>query len=844
MQQRIISNHLDNGLKVIVTEDHSHPLVSMQLYVRIGGFKETYETSGFSHFCEHLVFKSTEKYPENEIMTLVSELGGNINAYTDYDTTCFYITLPKENVAQGLDFLSQLVTAQCFSDKEFQAEKKVVLEELKQYQNDPLDYFVEAIPQHYFKESNFKRPIIGYSEVLKNSTPQQLRDYIADWYVPNNAFLVIAGDVSAENIKPAVNEYFGKWRSKPVPKDVMITEAFPEKPGFHVIKQKSEHDYLAIVFPELAETNERNHALSLVLKAFGYGKRSRLYKRLFHQDSLIDSLKIHSYCGIQDGISVLLVLPKQNASIERIIDIVKEETYKLFKMGLRPDEVEQEKKEVLFSYRYAFEYIESLALTLGSEEVNGDYHHFLNYPQMIKNITQEDIKSVIKEFLDPNIMQIYYSGKKEISKERVLAPIERPNTAMKNISKHPEFRQYELKNGCRVLMKKVKAKPTIGITAAFNVSQLYETPELRGTNLITATGMMYGNEKTAYEQMVKQCSASGINFSVSTSKETSSIKVKCFSETLPTAINMLADTVLTPLFPKKHIDNIKQTYISNISRIKDYPPQYSNYLWNELLLGKKSNLLSRTGTKADLKKVTIAKIKKWYEMFYHPSNMTICVVGDFDFDDVLYQIEHSFGNVPSKDVPLKRNLLRDETLPKYKRVNKNSDQSIIHIGGFGCDSQIPQQNTDFWVLSQIIGGDLNSRMFRKLREESGAAYSLNFDFFAIDEVGIFHAAAIVDKEMEKESRQQIMEIIEDIRLNGVTAQELEVTRKFLNGVRLMESESVLAQASTIASLDRLGYSYDYYLDRQKRLDNVTLESLHDLAKRYFAKENLYTLIYA
>ncbi|PID27985.1 MAG: hypothetical protein CSB55_06485 [Candidatus Cloacimonadota bacterium] len=844
MKQNIRSDYLNNGLKVIVAEDHSHPLISMQLYVRVGGLKESDETAGFSHFCEHLVFKATEKYPENKIMKEVAELGGEINAYTDYDATCFYITLPKNCFAQGLDFLSQLVTASKFTDEEFKSEKKVVLEELKQHANDPLDYFSDSVAENYFKKSNYKRPIIGYEDVLQKSTVDQLRDYISHNYAPNNSFLVISGDVSFDEIKPFVNNFFGNWKEKTIKPQISINEDFPASPGLHRIKLKSEHDYLAFVFPEISEKDERNHSLSLALKAFAYGQNSRLYKRLYTKESLIDSMHIHSYCGVENGISAIIVLPKKNTDPEKIIEIFKDENAKLYERGLRSDEIEREKKEIIFSYRYAFEYIESLGTALGSEEVNGDYKNFLNYPDKIKNINAKNIKKVIKEFLNPDIMQIYYAGKQEISEEIATNhPVIRRNSR-KNFSSYPEFRQYKFENGCNVLMKKVIGKPTVGITASFNVSQLYETPKMRGTNLITSAGMMYGNEKNSYEQFVRECSSAGINFNVSASKEISSVKIKCFGEALPKAINMLADTVLTPVFPKNHIENIKRTYLGNISRIKDYPPQYSNYLWKEMLLGKKSNLLSRTGMKSDLKKVNLKKIKQWHEIFYHPSNMTLCLIGDFEFDDVLEQIEDNFQKIPAKSIPIKRNLFTDKTTPCFKRINKKSNQSIIRIGGFGCNSEIPQKNTDFWVLSQIIGGDFNSRMYEQIREKKGFAYSLNFESFSIEELGIFHAVAIVDKKTEEESRKYILHILEDIRLNGVTEHELAVAKKYLSGARLMESESMSAQSSALSYLIATGYSYDYYLEREKRLQNVSLESIHEIADKYFAKENLYTLIYA
>jgi len=295
----IKSKTLKNGLKIITAKDGSNPLISIQLYVRMGSCWETKEEAGFSHFTEHLLFKSTEKFPDGIISERASFLGGQLNAYTEFDSICFYLTLPSRFTDEGLDIISQLVLHSNYSDKDFSFERNVVIEELKQYRNDPEEFFIEEIPKYYLKKNPYRNPIIGNEEILNNATPNNLRSFYKKWVVPNNCFLVVSGDYD-NDLMTQIESYFSEWQ--------------------YSLQKDISNDYLAFVFPELSENNPDSHAQSLIIKAFAYGRNSQLYDRLFRKDKLIDTIKIHSLSGILNGMTILLILPKKNADLNKIID--------------------------------------------------------------------------------------------------------------------------------------------------------------------------------------------------------------------------------------------------------------------------------------------------------------------------------------------------------------------------------------------------------------------------------------------------------------------------------------------------------------------------------------------
>jgi len=833
------SETLKNGFKVIYTEDRSNPLVCLQLYVRMGSAWEADYESGFSHFTEHLVFKSSEKYPDSTIMERVTFLGGSINAYTEYDSTCFYVTLPSRFLKDGLEILAELVRHANYSEKEFAAEKKVVIEEFKQYQNDPEDFFIEESARLYFTKNPYAKPIIGDPENLKRSTHADLMKFYQKHYSANNCYLVAVGDIELSEICPMVDEFFGSWESYDVPQQLPVSGDFPDNNLIHHFDRDISSDIISFAIPDLAEEHEDSYALSMIGKAFCIGKNSRLYTRLFTEEKLVDSIKVNSISGINDGCSIIVIFPKKGADLNEIAKIFLEEYELIRRHGLTATELSDNKKELVFHYRYSYEYVEALASSLGGEEVLSSYEKFFRYPELINSITTEKIGEISKKYFSANQINFYSIGKTGFDKAKLEEVLAVTEAAEEKHDSDVEFMEHRLDCGAKLLLKRVLGKPTIGISAAFEVSQLNETKENLGINMLTAGVMLHGNKKRSYQQFMNFCTSNGISFGISPRSETTSVKLKCFKEMLPMSLELLYDVVVTPTFPMEHFSNIKQTYLSNIDRAKDYPTYYAGRLWKQMMFGLQSNLMAREGKRATLNKLSLKQVKEWFAKHYNLQNMSLAIVGDFEFDDVIMQLNRLFKPV---EVPFEKSEQKPHFKPgvtRRKVMKKGMNQSVIHVGGFGCTTKDKTKNTAFHILAQIIGGDSDSIMFDELREERGLAYSTEFNFTSTRNIGYFVASAIVDKDREKEALDTIIEILDDIRENGIDEEELIKTKNYVRGQRLMDDESVSSQAQTLAVLESIGLGYKYYNERDARLEAVTLEQMNEIAKEYFKKENYF-----
>jgi zinc protease len=596
---------------------------------------------------------------------------------------------------------------------------------------------------------------------------------------------------------------------------------------------------LAFVLPDLAEKHPDSQKLAFVTKVLAMGKNSRLYERLFNQEQLVDGIKVHSQCGIESGAAIIFVMPKSKADLGRIIQIVREEINLLLQFGISAKEIRDQKNELIHHYRYSFEYVESLASSLGNEEVLHDYRSFLDYPQRMAAITKADLDAVARNYFRAEYIGLFHCGKADLPQEITQKFWQDAVPYTATTTSGNDYEEVVLPNGMKLIMKHVLGKPTVGISLSAHISQLDESLDMRGVNSLMSALLLYGNQTMNHKQFLNYCIEQGISLGITPAKETTNFRMKCFRETLPLGLELLADVLLKPTFPQNFLENIRQSYISTIDRIKDYPNYYAGYLWKQQIFGKSSRLLSRFGIKGDLRALNMRKVKQWYSEHLLTAPMTISIVGDYDFHQVRDLCNKLFAAKPISQPQQERRIILPEEPILRKTTRRNSQQAVVHVGGFGCSAMEQQQNTAFHVLSQIIGGDTDSILFNELREERGLAYSTDFDFESIRQMGYFVAGAIVDRTASNQVIDIIMDILAGIKVNGITAEDLQKTKNYIRGQRLQDEESMLAQAQMLSVLDVLGLGYDYYLQRDQRLEKVSLDAIHDLAREYFNSNAMY-----
>jgi zinc protease len=395
---------LDNGLKVLLLEDHKSPAVTFQVWYRVGGRNEKDGKSGLAHFLEHMMFKGTPSTGPEEYSRIIAKNGGRSNAFTSSDTTVYFATMSREKIGIELDLEADRMANALLGDAYFQPEKKVIQEERRLRTDDnPASALGEVTSAVAFTIHPYRRPVVGWMEDIENLTRQDLVDFYKLYYAPNNAFIIVVGDFSTEEIMTKIRTAFGKIPRGAEPPKVNATE--PEQRGERrlIFKKEAELPFILTFYHAPNLKSPDNFALDLLSVVLAGGRSSRLYHELVYQKRLARSVDAdYSGASIDPmGFSVTAqLLPSiPPAAVEREIDGLLD---KLKTELISERELQKAKNQVEASFIYAQDSIFGQAMKVGSYEAAGGWRQMETYLDGIRKVSRDDIRRVARQYLNPD----------------------------------------------------------------------------------------------------------------------------------------------------------------------------------------------------------------------------------------------------------------------------------------------------------------------------------------------------------------------------------------------------------------------------------------------------------
>jgi len=818
---------LKNDFQIISCPLPNRKIVYLAVFVKIGSNQETDAERGFAHFSEHLVFKSTQNFPQNSVMDEVSRLGGSINAFTEYNSTCFYVMLPSDHLERGLAILSELTRKANFAADEFATEKKVVLEELYQYQNEPDEWFFENSLAHFFTKANYRYPIIGNEENLQASTPQQLRDFYRQKYTPSNCFLVATGDVPPE-LEQKVEKFFGSWENQTsASAEQKDDELNQHQKGYKFFQKSIEKPQLNIIFNAPAQAHADFLPFTLASTILAEHQNSILQKKLKQELGIIDHLSSCDIGQATAGALVLQIFPQKEpeAVLEQTLKCLQEFSHD----GCSYSQYQQALKILDNAHLFSLESCEDLGVQLGLAHIAGDFRFTLEYCKKLQEVSYEEVQTVIKKYFAD--YQTYHLGT-----ERILAK-QNPAAEKFNIPAEDTF-CYQLFDNFKLVLKKEADRESCGVCLSTRSALGLESAKQLGTQSICAHLLAYGNQKQSHSQFVDYCQENGFKFNISSNMDITSLDLKCFARSLPEALQLLALTYRQPLFEQKQFDLLVQRYLSSLQRVQDYPVHNADKLFRQEIFGDENPFVHKKGTKESLKNMNLTQIKNWHQENFLPQDFVLSVVGDFEPEKIISLCQKAFtqfaGCSPQRKenpvFPIKSDL-------QIRTKLKDSTQDIVYLMGTTDTAANTKETTAFALLSQIIGGSISSRMFDILREKMGVAYSCGFSHNSFSDFGYFKATTLAQKGTGEKVLECIKKILADITKSGVTPQELAMSKSYLSNLKLFYEEDPLNIACSLAHLEILGFGYRHFAKYNQRIEQTSAEDLQTVAQKYFQNFN-------
>ncbi|HST29261.1 MAG TPA: pitrilysin family protein [Chthoniobacterales bacterium] len=815
---------LPDGLTLIVKEDRSAPVASVQAWCATGSiFEDEKLGAGLSHILEHMLFQGTKTQKANDIAQKIQDVGGYINAYTSFDRTVFWIDVPKEGVESALNVLSDAMMNSTLPPEEYNKEQEVIRREFAMGYDDPdrmasLLLFATAYQRH-----PYRFPVIGEMGIYNQLTQDQVMQYYKSRYVPNNLTFIVVGDVDADKIRQQLTGFFKDYPAKSL-KPVFVPEEPPQLGRREVHNEfatELSRIYLAWHIPEL--THPDVPAIDLLSTILGDGRSSRLYRRVREQAGLAFSVSAFSYTPGDPGLFGIeaTIDPKKRDDAEKLIlQIIGE----LKQAGVTADELMKAKKMTLSHHLDALTTMRGQASDIGSNWLltrNLDFSR--DYLTAVQKVTLDDIKRVAAKYLvDPNLTVASLNPTGSLAgKQEVAKPVAAG-----------EIQKFELSNGLRLLVRQDPRLPLVSMTAVFRSGLLAETPQTNGVTRLTARVLLKGTKTRTAEQIADQIEAIGGSISSDAGNNSMSVSVHVMQPDLKTGADLLSDVLLNATFPEKAIEREKQVQLAGIKQEEEQLTLVARNILRQALFTDHPYALRSNGSADSVMRLGQKDLIAFRDKYLVAKNGVISVFGNVNPVEVKQLFEQALGKMKPGALGL-TDAHPSAPITKTENVesNKEKSQGVIMVGYRGVN--MFDKDRHALELIDEASSDLGSRFFIRIRENMGLAYYVGASQMEGLVPGLFAFYLGTDPQKIEPVKTALLDEINKLANEGLTSEELARAKRKMIGqhqIAMQSNDSFGYQAA----LDELyGLGFDYYKKLDQEVDAVTLDDTKRVAAKYF-----------
>ncbi len=396
---------LKNGMQIVVIPmDNDSGVITTDIYYKVGSRNEVLGKSGMAHMLEHLSFKSTDKLKEGEFDTIVKSRGGVNNASTGFDQTHYYIKTANKNLALSLDLFSELMHNLRLTDEEFQKERDVVAEERRlRTDNNPMGYLYFRVFNTHFTYHPYHWLPIGFMEDILSWKIEDIRDFYQRYYQPSNAILVVAGDISPEEVFTEADKYFAPIENKrDIPKVIAVEPKVDGAKRAVLHKESNRVDTLAITYSIPNYEHDDQVALSAISHILSSGKSSWFEKTLVNEKQLANQVYGYNMELTDPGVFLIMAMCAPGSSVEELEKEILAQLDKLKEGDVTQAELDKVKINTKAEFIYSLESSSSVAGLYGDYYVKGNIQPLLEYEDKLDKITLKDISNAAKKYFDHN----------------------------------------------------------------------------------------------------------------------------------------------------------------------------------------------------------------------------------------------------------------------------------------------------------------------------------------------------------------------------------------------------------------------------------------------------------
>jgi len=874
---------LPNGLTVILTEDHSDPIVHVDVSYHVGSAREEIGKSGFAHFFEHMMFEGSDHVKSGDHFKTINAAGGTLNGQTSKDKTIYFETVPSNQLEKMLwlesDRMGFLINA--VTQKKFEIQRSTVKNERGQnYDNRPYGLVGEAASKALYPYGHpYSWLTIGYVEDLNKVDVNDLKRFFLRWYGPNNATLTIGGDIDVKQTLAWVEKYFGSiTRGPEVKSTVLPLPVLTENRYVSYTDNYARLPLLYITYPGVKVYAKDQSALDALSLIIGQGKNSIFYKNFIKTRKAADADMNSSNYELAGEISIDAV-PYPGQTLADMKKLVDDSFTEFEKRGVTDDDLARFKGSAEADFVNSLASVSGKVSELSSAQVlTGDPNQIGRELADIRKVTKEDVMRVYNQYIKGKAAVIVSvlpknSPLKPIAPDNYMVDQKNykapgygytnltyhkandnfdrnviPPTGPNPVIKVPPFWTAKTANGISMIGTYNNEIPSVALSINIKGGGLLAAKDPSKAGLPNIAAQMLNDETQSFtaEQMNSALEKIGSTIDVSATGNATVFSVLSITKNLDETLALLKERLLHPKFTQEALDRIKTQDLQNIQIAKTQPANIASDVFTKLLYGKDNiRTFGLAGNEKTIPNITLADVNAYYADNFSPEITSVVVAGDINEADIKSKL--SFLNDWS-DKPVTilepnadRGTVEQNTV--YVINIPNAAQSQIRMGYLtGLNYDPTGTYYRLGIVNYILGGGFDSRLNMDLREEKGWTYGVSSGFASGHYGGYFIASAGV---RSASTDSAVMELVKDIHLyndKGINDEELEFTKNSIGLSDARKYETNAQKAGFLAHIQEYDLKPDFVTEENAILSGITKEQIDELAKKYLNPDVMSILI--
>ncbi len=875
---------LDNGLEVVLHQDASDPIAAVAMTFHVGSARELPGRTGFAHLFEHLFFLDSENLGPGGLDRLMTRIGSSTNGSTNRDRTNYFEVVPVDGLEKAIwaeaDKLGFFINT--MTESTVAKEKQVVKNEKRQgVDNNPYGHSNYVIDKAlYPTEHPYSWQVIGSLADLDAATVDDARAFHRDWYGPNNATLVITGDIDLDQTREWIEKYFGEIPARPTP-------ASPELPEVALAESRllfHEDNFarlpqLQLAWPTVPIYHPDAYALEVLGRILADGKSTPFYEVIVEETEVAPNAFVFSYNGELAGRFTLTVRAYQDRDLDEVKASVDAAFARFEAEGVRPEELERVKAGI------ETQFYGGLSSAIGKAFQLAQYAIFADDPGYLQTdldrtlgVTAEDVMRVYRDYIadHPFVAASFVprgraelalegSERAEVVEEPIVQGAEAAFMVLRGNEKTPggafdrsveppfgdppslsapRVAASPFPSGLRTKTIVDDEIPLVQFELTFPGGLLAEDPEKVGVSRLLAQSMMEGTATRTPEELEQAIDLLGASIQVTAGRESFSIRGSTLARTFDETMELVAEILLEPRYDAEAFELARQRTINTLRQRSSSPGAIASDVFAGLVYG--DHILARNplGRPETVESITLEDLRAYHERVLLPESASLHVVGEVAPGGLTaierIAVDWEQGERAVSEMPEAPSWDAERAGLYFVDV-PGAVQSVLRIGYLA----LAQTDDDYWPANvmnfRLGGGGFASELTQQLREGKGYTYGISSDFSGTTLPGPFTVFSNVRANVTYEALALVKEIIER-HGPDFDEEDLEATKSFLLRANARAFETLGAKLGLLGSMTDYGFPADYQLQREQIVRDMTIEQVRELAERYLDPAGMVWLV--